>query len=86
MKTLAAEEVALRIYIEKLEKENALMRELSTRKGFYDQYFKKLKTAKTYCEAFNEVNDQYFALFGVYRYSDFNSFKSITNYYNKKRK
>jgi len=80
-----AEENALRIYIAKLEKENLEMRELSTTKGFYDEYFKKLKTAKTNNEAFNEVNERYHHLFGKYRYSDHASFKRTTNYYNNKK-
>lgn len=80
------EENALRIQIAKLEKENAEMRQLSTTKGFYDEYFKKLKNAKTNTEAFNEINERYHFLFGRYRYSDFSSFKVMTNYYNKKSK
>lgn len=80
-----AEENALRIYIAKIENENIEMRKLSTRKGFYNEYFKKLKTAKTNIEAFNEVNENYHKLFGTYRYSDWNSFKKMTNYYNNKK-
>jgi hypothetical protein len=79
-----AEENALRIYVAKLERENLEMRNLSTVKGFYDEFFKKLKTAKTNIEAFNEVNERYHELFGKYRYSDWNSFKKMTNYYNNK--
>jgi hypothetical protein len=79
------EENALRIHIEKLEKQVAEMQKLSTRKGFYDQYFKELKTAKSNTEAFNNVNERYHALFGTYRYSDWNSFKKMTNYYNNKK-
>lgn len=81
----AHEENALRIHIEKLEKENAEMRRLSTRKGFYNAFFDKLKTATSNKEAFNEVNEQYHALFGKYRYSDFNTFKRMSNYYNNKK-
>ncbi|MCG9792497.1 hypothetical protein [Flavobacterium algicola] len=80
-----AEENAIRIRIAKLEQENAIMRKLSTRKGFYDAYFEKLKTAKTNTEAFNELNEEYHKLFGHYRYSDWNSFKVMTNYYNNKK-
>lgn len=80
-----AEENALRIYIAKLEKENIEMRNLSTTKGFYDEYFKKLKTAKTNTEAFNEVNERYRELFGKYRYSDNSSFRRTVNYHNNKK-
>jgi len=81
-----AEENALRIHIEKLEKQVAEMQKLSTRKGFYDEYFKELKTAKSNVEAFNNVNERYHSLFGNYRYSDCNSFKVMSNYYNNKSK
>lgn len=80
-----AEENALRIRIEKLEKENAIIRKLSTVKGFYDEYFIKLRTAKSNTEAFNQVNEEYYSLFGHYRYSDWNSFKVMTNYYKNKK-
>jgi hypothetical protein len=79
------EEKALRIYVEKLEKQNEQMRLLSTKIGFYQEYFKELKTAKTNKEAFENVNDRYFELFGSYRYSDFNTFKRMTNYYNNQK-
>ena len=79
-----AEENALRIYIEKLEKQNALMLQFSTTSGFYEMYFNELKTAKSNVEAFNIVNERYFELFNKYRYADWNSFKVVTNYYHKK--
>lgn len=81
-----AEANAMRILIAKLEKENLEMRKLSTRKGFYNEYFIALKTAKTNIEAFNTVNENYHKLFGHYRYSDWNSFKKMTNYYNNQNK
>lgn len=79
------EQNALQNHIEKLEKQLAEMRKLSTRKGFYEQFFKELITAKTNIEAFNTINERYHVLFGNYRYSDFNSFKVMSNYYNKKK-
>ena len=81
----AVEENALRIYIAKIEKQNEQMRELSTRKGFYAAYFVELKTAKSNKEAFDTVNETYHELFGNYRYSDFNTFKRMTNYYNHQK-
>lgn len=83
---LPAEENALRIYIAKLEAENAIMRKLSTTEGFYSEFFEKLKTAASNKLAFDEVNEAYYKLFGKYRYSDFNTFKRVTNYYNNKVK
>jgi hypothetical protein len=79
----AAEENALRSE-SKTRKENAIMRKFSTTKGFYDEYFIKLRTAKSNTEAFNQVNEDYYGLFGHYRYSDWNTFKRMTNYYNNK--
>ena len=76
------EENTLKNYIAKLEKENATMQKLSTRKGFYNYYFNLLKTSKTQLEAFNKVNDLFFNLFGKYRYSDFLQFQKLTNFYN----
>lgn len=80
-----AEENALRIYVAKIEKENELMRGLSTRKGFYNEFFKELKTASSNKEAFDNVNERYYNLFGQYRYSDYNSFKVMTNRYSNKK-
>jgi hypothetical protein len=76
------EEKNLRIKIEKLEKENAIMQRLSTRKGFFEFYFEKLKTSKTQLQAFNKVNKLYLSLFGQHRYSDFLQFQKLTNFYN----
>jgi len=72
------EENALRIHIEKLEKENEAMKALATQKGFYDTYFKYLKNEKTNNDAFNKVNDEYNELFGSYRYSCYDTFRNAT--------
>lgn len=80
------EEKALRIYVEKLEKQNEQMRLLSTKIGFYQEYFKELKTAKSNKEAFDTVNERYHDLFGSYRYSDFNCFKVLTHRINHQKK
>ena len=79
------EQNALRIYITKLEKENEEMRKISTRKGFYNEYFNELKTSKTNKEAFETVNERFYTLFGKYRYSDYATFKRMTNYYHNKK-
>jgi len=84
--TNPAEENALRIYIEKIEKENELLRKFSTVKGFYDEYFAELPKVNSNKEAFDNVNEVYFSLYGKYKYSDFNSFKRVSNYYNNKPK
>lgn len=71
----------LQNYIELLEKENAIMRKLSTRKGFFASYFSKLKTSESFTDAFNSVNREYRKLFGKYRFADYESFKRLTTYY-----
>jgi hypothetical protein len=71
------EENDLRILIAKIENENTTMRKLSTRKGFYEFYFEKLKTSKTQIQAFNKVNNLYFSLFGMKRYTDYTTFKTL---------
>lgn len=71
----------LQNYIELLEKENAIMRKLSTRKGFFASYFSKLKTSESVVDAFNAVNKQYHALFGQHRFTDYESFKKMMVYY-----
>ena len=70
-------EKELVILIAKLEKENEIMKKLSTRKGFYEYYFDLLKTSKTKIEAFNKVNKLYLTLFGQKRYSDFSTFQKL---------
>lgn len=70
-------EIAQQIEIEKLKKENELMRQLSTVDGFFIYYFSQCPVNKTNVEAFNFVNQKYFDLFGEYRYSDHDSFKRI---------
>lgn len=80
------EENALRVYIAKIEKENELFRKLSSTDGFYREYYRMLSDAKSNKVAFDELNETYFELFGKYRYSDFNTFKRVTNYYNNKPK
>lgn len=67
--------------IEKLVKQNQVMKELATRIGFYNYYFKTCKTAAPNLEAFNLTNDLYFELFKEYRYTDYNSFRRSVNHY-----
>lgn len=76
------EEKKLKIWIAKLEKENKIMRKISTRLGFYKYYFELLKTSKTKIEAFNKTNDLFFSLFGKYRYCNFLEFQKLTTFYN----
>lgn len=77
---------ALRIENEKLKMKLELMQKLCSTQKFYQYYFSELKNYKTNTECFNAVNDQYLKLFGVYRYSDWDSFKKMVNYYHNKNK
>lgn len=77
---------ANRIEIEKLTAQNERMKQMATRQGFFDQYFLECKNRKTNKDAFDAINEEYFELFGQYRYADYSSFKNITNYYHKQAK
>jgi hypothetical protein len=79
-------ENALQLEVKKLELQNAKMKKLATTEGFFKVYFETCKDSKTNQEAFNIVNEQYYSLFGKYRYADYSSFKNITTYYHKKSK
>lgn len=76
---MTQQENALRIHIEKLEVQLKQMRTLASNQGFYNAYFKELKTAATNHEAFNIVNEQYYNLFGRYRYSSYDTFRNVKN-------
>lgn len=78
-------EKANQIAIAKLQKENQLMKQLSSRQGFFKYYYGECKHHETNKAAFDAVNEQYYELFGAYRFSDYASFKSITTYYNKNK-
>lgn len=71
--------------IHELTRQNAIMRQLATPKGFYDYWFKNLPNYNTRIECFNAVNDLYFSYFGEYRYSTYNSFQCWSRD-NKRRK
>jgi hypothetical protein len=62
--------------VENLKNENKIMHKISTSFGFYSFYFENLKNYKTENECFNEVNELYFNLFGVYKYENYQTFKS----------
>ncbi len=51
-------------------------------KAYFLRYFGMLKNSRTMIEAFNSVNDEYFDLFGEYKYSCIRSFRrSLKNYF-----
>lgn len=71
------EKKELENYINQLERENEIMKKLSTRKGFYKYYFDLLNCSKTKAQAFNKVNKLYFQLFGKKRYDNFSVFSEM---------
>lgn len=80
----AQKKLADQVAYEKLEIKVARMRQLVPIDGFYKAYFDLLKASTSNLEAFNKLNDEYFELFGVYRYSSYESFKKLQNRYLKK--
>lgn len=66
----------LNVLIEQLKNENKIMRKISTSFGFYEFYFENLKNYKTEIECFNEVNNIYFKFFGVFKYQNYQTFKT----------
>jgi hypothetical protein len=75
---------AQQIEFEKVQKENELMKRLSTREGFFKFYYQECKNFETNKQAFDHTNEMYFDLFGQYRFADYISFKNMVTYYNKK--
>lgn len=79
-------QLAQQAEIEKLTKENELMRQLATTSGFYKFYFSECQKHETNKLAFEFVNDLYLKLFKIQRYADYDSFKNSLSYYNKTQK
>jgi hypothetical protein len=78
-------ENAHRIEIEKLIQKNEKMRQMSSREGFFKQYYSNCQKFETNKEAFDHTNEMYFDLFGRHRFADYVSFKNMISYYNKKK-
>ena len=79
-------EIANQIEIEKLRIQTEKMKKLATREGFFKEYFLECKNQKTNKEAFDKINEEYYNLFGQYRYADHDSFKKAVSYQFKKQK
>lgn len=80
----AQKKLADQVELEKLQIKVERMRQLVPIAGFFKCYFALLKESKTDVEAFNKLNDEYFELFGMYRYSDWDAFRNSMKYHNKK--
>jgi hypothetical protein len=53
--------------------------------GFVQKFWEKTKTHTTYKAAYEELEKEYEELFGVRRYSDYNSFRICRDRKTKKR-
>lgn len=76
---MTAQEQHLQALVEKLKKENEIIKRIATSAGFYEYYFEQLKHHKTEIECFDAINDLYFEYFGEYKYSSYNSFRKLKN-------
>ena len=81
---MTAQEEHLAVLIEKLKKENEIIRKIATVTGFYEYYFQQLKNHKTEIECFEAVNDLYFEYFSEFKYSSYDSFRKVKNKYLKR--
>lgn len=69
-------ELHLQAEIDRLKKENQIIKKLATTAGFFQYYFENLKNYKTNIECFNIVNEIYYNHFKEYKYSSYSSFKN----------
>jgi hypothetical protein len=76
---MTLQEQHLEALIQKLQKENEIICKIATSSGFYQYYFEQLKFHKTNVECFETINDLYFKYFGEYKYSSYNSFRTLRN-------
>lgn len=68
-----------------LAQKYALAKQLGTTVGFFMYYLDSLCKFNTQTETFNNVNLLYYKIFGVYKYSDYDSFRHSLKHYLKKR-
>ncbi|MCO6149075.1 hypothetical protein [Flavobacterium sp. NRK1] len=78
-------EIMLEKKVGELQRQNEIMRQLGTLDGFFTAVFNMVKHSRTNEEAFNAVNDQYFEIWGQYRFSDFESYRRSRYYHYKKK-
>ena len=76
---MTAQEQHLEVLIQKLKKEKEIICKIATSSGFYQYYFEQINFYKTNVECFESVNDLYFKYFGEYKYSSYNSFRTLRN-------
>ncbi|MEM9685347.1 MAG: hypothetical protein AAF934_00310 [Bacteroidota bacterium] len=72
----------LQDFPDELQEQFKLAKALGSSKGFFQRYFYHLKRSRTNHEAFLKTNEEYFELFGEYKYSSLDSFrKTLQRYY-----
>lgn len=76
--------LALQAQLLKEQQKTERMRILITFTGFYQEFFNILKSCRTREEAFDKLNDEYYELFGLFKYKDYQSFKKVVSYHLKK--
>ncbi len=70
---------------EAAEKKMGRMRELASIDGFYKAYFKLVPEAGGREKAFETINNEFYELYGYWRYSDYRSFRNTQNYRTQNR-
>lgn len=79
------QKLADQVELEKLQKKIERMQQLVPVVGFFKCYFTMLKDYSTNFEAFHALNDEYFELFGVYRFSTWESFRNSMKHHDNKK-
>ena len=74
-------EPLLQDFPEGLQEQFKLAKQLGSSKGFFERYFYHLRKSRTNTEAFLKTNEEYFELFGEYKYSSFHSFRKVLQRY-----
>ncbi|MFD0701755.1 hypothetical protein [Myroides pelagicus] len=77
--TITQQHLAAQVEIERLRKENEVMKQIASTDGFYDYYFKNITKYPSRIDAFNYVNELYEKYFGCKRYKNYWSFKRTVN-------
>jgi len=75
----AQKKLANQVELEKLQIKVERMRQLVPVNGFFKAYFELLKSVDSNIEAFELLNNEYYELFGIYRYNSYETFKVIKN-------
>lgn len=78
------QELARQAELQRLREDLDFARTAGSSQGFFELYFKSLPDARTNKEAFEQLNEKYYEVFGEYKYQNLNSFKKVLSRYLKK--